>query len=522
VQKARYEGAERRRMRLRDLLARAESHLSRHGWLFALAAVLTGVVTPVAVKSAHGATWEAVRNVVVFGLLLGLAGRVLDALGLARSAIVAFLVGAAVRTAYLMVTPYSVRTHDADQHVEYVEYLLAHHAVPKPSDGWAFYHPPLYYLIAAVLWRGLVAVGVTKRPVILVGLQLQSLVYHLGFLAFALFTGQRWLARVADERLGPQPAVRCRLAAIFAALMCLWPSGIIHSVRVGNDDASYLAFGGVLLFASRWWQLGRDRDFYAATAFASMAMFVKSNGLVAFALLGALFVAHFIRDDRRSVRGALRRAGPALVAFAVPTTLTLVRAIKDLSPGQHHNLLVGNSDRITDAIAVGNGAANYLWLDFKMLLTQPYSTSWSDDAGRQYFANFALKTSLLGDFQYDGHTLANLAIVMSFLFVPILACVALGAAYQTRNDWIETLPLWLMIGLAVMSLALLRMSIPKACSNDFRYILPILMPSLYLYARALARLRELGRLVLARWGEAAGWAFACVSVAFFVVLVRLG
>ena len=510
-------------MRLRDLGirgGRALSRLPRRTWIFASAALLTAALSPVAVETAHGAHGEAAMKLAVFALVLALLGQGLDALGLARSAVLAFLVGLAVRIAYLLVTPYSVRTHDVDQHLEYVEYLVAHHALPRPGDGWAFYHPPSYYVLAALLWRGLWALHVTKRPVLIVALQLQSLAYELGFLVFALLTGKRWLDRVPDARLGPGPHMRGRLAAIYAALLCLWPSGIIHSARIGNDDASYLAFGGVLLYATRWWIEGRDRHFHAAAAFAGLAMLVKSNGLVPFALLGLLFVVKAVREENRSLRGLLRRAWPAAVFFAVPTTATLVRAIRSITPGHPHNLLVGNSDKLTKAIAVGNGAANYLWFDLKMLLTQPYSTSWSDEAGRQYFANFALKTSLLGDFSYDGATLSNLAIVMSFLFVPILVCVGLGAAYQTRDDWYDTLPLWLMIALAVASLAALRMSIPMACSNDFRYILPILMPSLYLFTRAIARMREMGRVGLARWGECAGWAFAGVSLTFFAVLAR--
>jgi hypothetical protein len=510
-------------MQLRDIRtrgARALSHLPRRSGIFASAALLTAAVTPVAIKSAHGAHGEAAAKVATIVLVLSVLGWGADALGLTRPAVLALLVGAAARIAYLLVTPYSVRNHDVDQHIEYVEYLVAHHTVPKPSDGWAFYHPPSYYVLAALLWRGLMAIGVTKRPVLLVALQAQSLVYNLGFLVFALITGKRWLDRVPDARLGPGPHMRARLGALFAVVLCLWPSGIIHSVRIGNDDASYLAFGAVLLYASRWWQESRDRYFHAAAAFAGLAMLIKSNGLVPFALLGLLFVVHAIRDEHRTPRGLLRRAWPAAVFFAVSSAATLVRALRDVTPGRPHNLLVGNSDKLTKAIAVGNGAANYLWFDLKMLLTQPYSTSWVDDAGRQYFANFALKTSLLGDFQYDGAKLSDLAIVMSFLFVPVLVCVGLGAAYQTRDDWYGTLPLWLTIGLAVASLAALRMSIPMACSNDFRYILPILMPSLYLFTRALARMRELGRIGMARWGECAGWAFAGVSLTFFAVLAR--
>jgi hypothetical protein len=52
--------------------------------------------------------------------------------------------------------------------------------------------------------------------------------------------------------------------------------------------------------------------------------------------------------------------------------------------------------------------------------------------------------------------------------------------------------LTLAIGIAMPALAALKMSIPMACSNDFRYVWPVRMPTPYLYARAVARLGEAG------------------------------
>jgi len=52
------------------------------------------------------------------------------------------------------------------------------------------------------------------------------------------------------------------------------------------------------------------------------------------------------------------------------------------------------------------------------------------------------------------------------------------------------LPLWLLGGLWIASLIVLRIKTPYSCSNDFRYVLPVLLPFLALAARAggLARL----------------------------------
>jgi hypothetical protein len=499
---------------------RVTSLLSRWTWLTASALALTAALAPLSVRSAHGLHREVVAALAAVAAVLVVAGVGLRALRLPRSVVVVYLVGVALRVAYLFVTPFSVRTHDVDQHVEYVDYLLAHHAIPSPGAGWAFYHPPFYFILAALLWRALMVVGVTARSTLLVALQVQSLAYFLGFLAFCLLTGELWLARLPDDRLGPDPGIRSRLRVLFAALMCLWPSGIIHSTRVGNDDLFYLFFGGALFFTTRWWQDRRDRDLHVAASFAALATLTKSNGLVVFMLLAVLFGTRIALDEERSVRAYARRAWPGVVLFFVSAGLTLGRAAIDTLSGRRHNLLVGNADRLTKALAVGNGAANYLWFDVKMFVTQPYSSSWVDDSGRQYFWNFALKTSLLGDFQFDGAWLSNLAVLLSASLLAILGCLVLGAARQTKQDLVGELPLFAAIALAFASLAALRMSIPMACSNDFRYVLPILMPAIYLYVRALVRFRAVRWGGLARCGEAAGWSFAGLSLAFFVLLAK--
>jgi hypothetical protein len=491
-------------------------------WLVGPVLLSVPALWPLAARSARGAPGHVAAQLAAVVVLQLLSGLALRAMRLAPPVVAIFLAGIALRFAYLYVTPYSLRSHDADQHIAYVEYIVTRHLIPAPSTGWAFYHPPFYFVLSALVWRVLAAVGV-PRPSLLVGLQVQSLLFQLGFLVFALLTARRWLDRLPDARLGDGPArTRDRLGLLFAVLMCFWPSGVLHSVRVGNDDLFYLFFGGALLFVTRWWQDRRNRDLHVAALFAALATLAKSNGVLVFVLLGALFVARVLLDERRSLRAYLRQAWPTIALACVSAGTTVARSALDIAARKKGHMLIGNADQLPHALAVGNGAANYLWFDVKMFVTQPYSSSWVDDAGRQYFWNFALKTGLLGDFQYDGAWLSNLAVIMSALLLPILACVATGALRQSKADWMAELPLTVAIAVAIPALAALRMSIPMACSNDFRYVWPILMPSLYLYVRAVARLRESGRLGLARFGEGAGWSFAGCSIVFFSLLAAHG
>ncbi len=226
---------------------------------------------------------------------------------------------------------------------------------------------------------------------------------------------------------------------------------------------------------------------------------------------------------RRAIRAHIgtfiRRTGPAALALTLSLGATLARALRDKAPGAHDHLLVANADHLTDKLKVGNAAANYLWFDVKMFVTQPYSTSWVDDAGRQYFWNFALKTSLLGDFSFDGAVLADLSEILAALMLVLLAALAVGLGQRKKEDWVADLPMIAVPAVFVASLAGLRMSFPMACANDFRYILPALVPGIYLYVRAVVCFGQQKRSTLAHCSEAAGWSFAAASLTFFALLI---
>jgi hypothetical protein len=426
--------------------------------------------------------------------------------------------GTALRLAYLTATPYTVRTHDLEGHLEYVEYLVHHGALPHPYDGWSFYQPPLYFALAAGLWRALAFAGF-GRAAILQALQLQSLLYDLGFLGFSLATVSLWFERLPDSAFGRRLSSRSGLLALLAALVCVWPSSIVHSVRIGNDGLFYLFFGAGLFFVSRWWSKGKNRDLYLAAASGALGMVTKTNSVVLFALIGVLYVARFALDENRKIATYLRRAWPVAALFVLSAVASLGRAALDTLDGKRSNLFVGNVGRLRGDLTVGNGAQNYLWFDTKAFVTQAFASPFDDAAGRQFFANVALKTSLLGEFTYDHpRPLSDIAVVMSVLLLFVVVAVGATVALSARADLIAELPALAALALLVAALAALRMSIPMACSNDFRYILPVLTPALYMYVRGLAAFRSRGWTRLSSAGVLVGWSLVAGSALFFSIL----
>ncbi len=122
---------------------------------------------------------------------------------------------------YFAQTSPFTRSYDSPGHIAYVRYLRAHRTLPAPTTCWECYHPPLYYLLAAVCTS---LVGEASLPS---ALQIFSLLLYALFLIFSglalrrIFGSSRWL--------------------LFGLLLvAFWPSGPLQSVRVGNDSLLYV------------------------------------------------------------------------------------------------------------------------------------------------------------------------------------------------------------------------------------------------------------------------------------------
>jgi hypothetical protein len=419
------------------------------------------------------------------------------------------------RTAYLGVTPYNVRQHDVGGHLEYIDYLVAHHALPSPNAGFLFYHPPLYYLLAALQSAALTAAGVGRAGV-LEGLQLQSMAYELGFAAFAAATARLWLDRLPAGAFGKGLTSRRGLNALVAALMLLWPSSVVHAVRIGNDDLAYLFFGAGLYFASRWWLSGRDRDLGWAAVAAGLGVVTKTNDLLVFAVVAVAFVGRLGFVERQRRLAAYVRRGALVAGLMVASSaIALGTALRDFAAGVRPHLLIANADMTPAQLAVGNDAKNYLWLDLRGFVWNPFTSAWDDALGRQWFWHYVLKTSLFGEFSFGGAWCRGLAVAASVLLVDVVAVLVAGVVMRRARDWVDTLPLDLAVGLCVVSLVLLRMSLPRACTGDFRYILPVVGGCACAYVLTLSRWHARGWPRVATATAGLGWAFLATTVAFF-------
>jgi hypothetical protein len=432
--------------------------------------------------------------------LLALIFALARGLGLTPMARVAAVAGLLLRVVYMSQTPWFVRAHDVDGHLEYVQRMLNRFVVPKIDACWECYHPPTYFGFAAIWVRVAQALRVPMTP----ALQWLALSCSSVFLLLGLAAVQTALA-VA------RPARRSVVVTTLAAfLFALWPAAIVHAPRLGNDPPFYAlaAVSTALMFI--WWQDRRTPFAVASLVVAGFATLTKSSG---FALVAAncivVFVGVVTENDRsersRDWRTLIVSAIAAIVSVAPPLVLALVR-----SRLTGRDVLVSNISDTNRGLLVANTATTYLYAPAHIWFEQPFTDPWHDDKGRGYYWTYLGKTSLFGEFDLGADpTRRAIAVVLSVLLLVLVALLIRALVRATRADALWAVPLFVWIAAS----AAFRARYPVAPSADFRYVLPVLIPLCVGIARGLEDIQNIKVSLLSGTSVVAFTVLSCILYA---------
>ncbi len=435
------------------------------------------------------------------------------------------IIGVAARVWAFLTTGHNTRGHDTYEHIEYVEFFVKNWTLPpiKFANDGAFFHPPLYYFIASWVYE-ISDFFVNGKTLLYRSLQLLSLAFSVGFVISGvklvdLFFGKIKSSQLIEsEKKGfkSQSTISSMYKWICALSLVMWPSGVLHSVRIGNDPMLYFTFATGLYLWVKWYYQPKQSTFILASVLSGIAVVTKVNGVILYAL-GALlvlqtFLIHLeipkLKVIKKSLWPMLFMVGA--LGFAVYPGLALKFS------GDRTHLYVDNIDNVSSGLVVGNKAANYLWFDAKTFVTQAYTSPWKDEFGRQYFWNYLGKTGLFGEWSFRGLLAENMAQIMSFLFLFFLVLMAHGLYKLKWKDLSDLSPLLWVYLLLVAGVTYMRMTFPV--NIDFRYILPIIIPFVLILNFFLWKLELQGSKRLAVLGQIGQLVFVGACAVFVLAL----
>lgn len=355
--------------------------------------------------------------------------------------------GVLLRTLMFSSLSYTQYSYDVDGHLDYIKIVAEKHEVPGTDDCWTCYHPPVYYAVSSVPWL-LGSVLHFDGPS---AVQLESLFLSI----FVLFLGFKILETVLTKKT----------LVLGTLLWTFWPLLLLVAPRIGNDQLFYffhtLCLWGVLEYI----RSKSAKALLCAVVAAGLSYWTKSTGVVTLATFALGFVLGYFP---RKMLFPKKSEIVSLVLFILFCLGILgIRLYGDAS-------LVGNASGLHSGLAVPNSLINYIYFDLKNYVRNPFTSSWDAALGREFFWNYALKSSLFGEFRIFnfplGETLAS-AIGICLLLLIVCAFRGFWTSKINRSKCL----LVFQIGMFFAALMYLRITIPFACSNDFRYILPVIV-----------------------------------------------
>lgn len=386
-----------------------------------------------------------------------------------------FLVGTLLRILYTLVTPYTLRGHDADGHLEYVQYLFTHWSLPDPHGGWEFYQPPLYYDLSA-FWLllgnafGLTSAGEPQF------LQFFSLLLSLASLSLML-----WITLL----LFPTPRKRF-VSLLFFGIVSLLPSIVFLAARINNDalvfPLSLAAFG----FLLRFWHHRLPRDWYLLSITIGLALLTKGTAFLLLIPLTItlLLIPHF----------SLRRR---FEFWSVAVTICLLLA------GWFHAPRFFREDR-TDAFFVGNirnlhsglrteqSIAGFLTFSPTGILRHPFNNPWNDTERRGNLWEYFFRSAFFGEFSF-GDSLRPLSILLLLTALFLLPLMLLGMFSEMRKKYLGQIPSLSTFFALLLGTAGISLLSPYASGYDFRYALLAALPMTFFLLRGASVLPPLLR-----------------------------
>ena len=372
---------------------------------------------------------------------------------------------------WLHLRPNLTYTNDLPGHMEYIRYLIQHWTQPYEHTGAENFHPPSYYYLAAPIFGFFSTSGVVNP---LSAVRVLSLGFYMTFCLYGLRT-----LREAIEKKG-------WTYYMGALLIAFWPVGINLATNINNDIAIYAAWGVSFYYLARWFGTQDLHCFHIAIVTTGLALMIKSSAVVLAGVTGGCAL-YALLIGRLSLSDLLRR--DSIIAFSILFLELIINA------GKLIYLWVRNGYIISDTHFGSSGPDFHPWdyfvrFDFRDFIEHPFVTFLNEPD----FLNFFIKTMLYGEpgWQHSG-LLTSLPALLNIMLLGllILTCVGTTIKIIKAPRSASNLAPYLIGALASLagSVAFMVIEHYQFCQN-FRYVLPMLVPLVILYVYSLEAIRN--------------------------------
>ncbi|MGI6779035.1 MAG: ArnT family glycosyltransferase [Acetivibrionales bacterium] len=411
------------------------------------------------------------------------------------------LTGIFLRVCYMLYTGPGTRTYDVYReqwgHLDYIRYIADNLSLP-PVNVCQAYHPPLHHIISAVALK-LAKLLVSNEFLELKLVQAVTAILNI----FTLITFYRMLK-----------ILKCSKGVILAgvSIFAFHPTNIYFSSRINNDNTMFFFYILAFYFLLRWINEKSLKNMVLLAVFSSLAVMAKLSGVMLIPVIASAFalsLANSFGDYKKYLKQFM-----VFCWIYLPLSLSY----------QIRNYFMFDQD-FGYVPSFGRGFEpdffNLVYIPVGNIIRNPFNNGGIE--GGEFFLEFLLKSSLFGEWEFPGlESLALMLIILSVLNLIILFIYIILSRKRIlyNHGYLFVLNLIIPFILA----AKFRTDYPVACSQDFRYIAPVLISVSYFLGKAAGGHTAAGNSLKAnayvfRYITSGSVAAFCIASSVFVLML---
>lgn len=376
-------------------------------------------------------------------------------------------IGFVMRIGYMLFTPCTLRVHDlraltidSDGHAAYILNILDGH-LPMSNEG-QFYHPPLYYILSAV-------VSLMLKP--LLHLTKEVDLINCARLVSCFFS---CITLYCVEALCTELKIK---KPIPIALVAFLPNFYLMGGRVNNDAMATFFMTMILLYSVRWYQdQNRKNTLILALSFGlgmmskmSVAIFAVPTGLMMLYVLVKSVKIHTLLKTLKSLC--------LFTVLCVP--LGLAYPIR--------NLILFNQplNYVLDVGGPEFASQNYSYIQrfLTFPITKIFHPVYNDVFSDYNLWMYLFKGGLFGEFWFNISDAIPAIMLFIYAIISIFLVISAVLSFKDRDRSINYLVLSAVV--LILSYIVFNLRYPYGCTMDFRYMAPVFIINSLLFGRFL-------------------------------------
>jgi hypothetical protein len=303
--------------------------------------------------------------------------------------------------------------------------------------------------------------------------------------------------------------LECRGTFLLAgtAVFAFHPSNIYFASKINNDNTMMFFYVLSFFFLVKWMDRPDSGNIILLAVCTSLAVLTKKSAVMIFVPIGAVFLSNLFKNRVKYLKYIRQYTVFGLIVLPLSSLHTI-----------RNYILFNQSFSYVPSFGQGfkPNLFNLVYLPLGNMLKNPFNNGGLQ--GGEYFLEFLLKSSLFGEWAYPGlEGLATaLLLLASASFIIMAVCIL-----RSKKDEIIKFEYLMLLNLVVPFIleVKFRTDFPVACSQDFRYITPVLISVAYYLGKAAGRVSLQGNAIL-RYAVSGVIAAFCVLSAVFVLMLR--